>query len=369
MAALLLLVGALAVPVWGPHPVGFEVMQLEDASRPLGGRPRPIQLSFWYPAQPTARATLVFRDYVALAASERGPAAIGAEDAAIAKHAAFLHDAAKLPPADVARWLDRRMRAVAHGKALAGPWPLVLVAQGNDNGAEDQATLCELLASQGFVVATSPSPTRIAGPMKNESDIARVAEDQALDLAAIQKAVRARTSSRHTRPAVVAHSFGARSALLFAMRDGASALVSLDGGIGTNRGQSELMASRFYDSARATFPILHVYEDLDSFMAPDFSLLRSLTGADRWFVRSAHLHHVHFTEIGAALAGFPALAIATGADPDTAAAYDDVARTTVALLEAVVSGDREHSAARADRALNGGARNLGVVAKLPAVRR
>jgi dienelactone hydrolase len=369
MAALLLLVDALAVPVWGPHPVGFEVMQLEDASRPLGGRPRPIQLSFWYPAQPGARATLVFRDYVALAASELGPAAPGAEDAVVEKHAAFLRDAAKLPPADVARWLERPMRAVAHATLLAGAWPLVLVAQGNDNGPEDQATLCELLASHGFVVATSPSPTRLAGRMKSESDIAVVAEDQALDLALIEKEVRARTSPLRAKPVVVAHSFGARSALLFAMRNGASALVSLDGGIGTSRGTRELLASRFYDAARATFPIVHVYEDLDPFMAPDFSLLRSLAGANRWIVRSAHLRHVHFTEIGAAVGAFPALASITRADAETPAAYEDVARTTVAFLQAVVSADREHAAARIDRALKAGGRNLRGIARLRAARR
>jgi hypothetical protein len=369
MTPLLLLVGGLAVSLWGPHPVGFEVTHVEDSSRQLDGRARPIQLSFWYPAQSSGRATLVFRDYVALAASELGPAAPGAADAAVEKHAAFLRDAAKLPPADVARWLERPMRAVAHATLLAGAWPLVLVAQGNDNGPEDQATLCELLASHGFVVATSPSPTRLAGRMKSESDIAVVAEDQALDLAEIEKEVRARTSSPRARPALVAHSFGARSALLFAMRHGASALVSLDGGVGTNRGTRELLASRFYDAARATFPIVHVYEDLDPFMAPDFSLLRSLAGADRWIVRSAHLHHVHFTEIGAAVGAFPALASVTRADAETPAAYEDVARTTVALLQAVVSADREHAATRIDRALKSGARNLRAITKLPAAGR
>jgi pimeloyl-ACP methyl ester carboxylesterase len=176
--------------------------------------------------------------------------------------------------------------------------------------------------------------------------------------------MRARGFPTRARPAVVAHSFGARSALLFAMRDGASALVSLDGGIGTKTGQSNLVSSRFYDSVRATLPILHLYEDLDSFMAPDFSLLRSLARADRFIVRTAHLHHVHFTEIGAVLAGFPALATATRADPETARAYDDVARTVVAFLRAA-SG---HATTRIDETLKSGGRLLVVVERLPAAR-
>jgi hypothetical protein len=204
--------------------------------------------------------------------------------------------------------------------------------------------------------------------MRTESDIGRVAEDQALDLAEIERATRARTSSRGARPALVAHSFGARAALLFAMGEGASALVSLDGGIGTKRGQTELMRSRFYDSKRATLPLLHIYEEADSFVAPDFSLLRSLTAADRWIVRAAHLHHVHFTEVGAALAGFPALARATAADPDTPTAYEDVARTTMAFLEAAFA-DRKHAAARIDQALKSGGGNLALVVRLPPARR
>lgn len=330
---ILLTAVLLAAPLAGPHPVGFETFRLTDAARPLEGKPRPIQVSLWYPAK-AAGPALVYRDYLALAASERGPATPAQIAAAIDEHAAFLRSAAALEPAEIERYLAWPMKASSGAAPLPGAVPLVLVAQGNGGAAADQADLCELLASHGFVVATSPSPTRLTGQMKSESEITRVAEDQEADLAAVARAVRARRSIARGRPALVAHSFGARGALLYAMREGGAALVRLDGGIGVKTGRAELAASRFFSAKRARLPILHVYEDLDAFMARDFGLLESLTRADRWLVQAAHLHHVHFTFVGEAVGAFPGLAKATGADRETQAAHEAVLQAAVAFLRA-----------------------------------
>src|SRR5437868_3739916 len=323
----------LAAPQWGKHAVGLEVAALEDSTRPREGKPRPIQMSLWYPAEKGGQEDLTFGDYVTLLASELGPASPEQVRIAVEEHASFLRTRAKMSEADVERWLARPMRAVPRAPPLGTAVPLVLVAQGSGNSASDQADLCELLASHGFAVATSPSPTRITGPMKSEEDIAHTAEDQALDLAVLAKAARERPFVAKDRTALVAHSFGARSALLYAMRDGAAALVSLDGGIGTRTGQDELRKSRFFDATRARLPILHIYEQLDAFMAPDFSLLRSLPGADVRLVRANHLHHMHFTAVGEAAGQFPALAQVTHADARTAQAWGDVANATIAFLE------------------------------------
>ncbi|MFL5409169.1 MAG: dienelactone hydrolase family protein [Myxococcales bacterium] len=339
----------LAAPPWGAHPVGFEVAALQDPSRPLEGRPRPIQMSLWYPAARRAPTELTFGDYVSLVGSELGPATPEEAHVAVEEHASFLRSRAKMSEDDVERWLARPMRAIARAEPLPGRVPLILVAQGSGNSASDQAVLCEILASHGFAVATSPSPTRIAGPMKSEEDIAKTAEDQALDLAVLARAARERPFVDKRQTALVAHSFGARSALLYAMRDGAAALVSLDGGIGTKTGHDELRKSRFFDAAKATLPILHIYEELDAFMAPDFTLLRSLP-ADLRLVRATHLHHMHFTAVGEAVGQFPALAKVTHADARTAQAYVDVVSATVSFLEATLAA--KPTRAGIDRALS-----------------
>jgi dienelactone hydrolase len=351
----------MAAPQWGPHAVGFEVVPLEDASRPREGKPRPIQMSLWYPAEKGGAEDLTFGDYVTLVASELGPASPEQVSISVDEHASFLRSRAKMSEADIERWLARPMRAIPRAPPLATPAPLVLVAQGNDNSASDQAVLCELLASHGFVVATSPSPTRISGPMKSEEEIAKVAEDQALDLGLLGMEARKRPFVAKGRTALVGHSFGARSALLWAMHDGHLAgLVSLDGGIGVKTGQAELRASRFFDRDRATLPILHFYEELDGFMAPDFSLLRSLPAYLR-LVRTTHMHHMHFTTVGEAASKFPALAQVTHADARTSQAYAEVANATVSFLKAALA--EKPTRAGIDRALSHLGKNLALSKK------
>jgi dienelactone hydrolase len=345
LVAWAILLGALS---WGPHAVGFETGLVADveASRMVDGKPRPIQMSLWYPAERKGRASLTFRDYVELKAGERGTASAGGTRAAVEQEAAFLRGAAKMDPGDVERWLDRPMRAVREAPPLAGRRALVLVAQGNGHGAADQAILCEFLASHGFVVATSPSPTRIVGPMQSDAGIAPMAQDQALDLAAIAKAARERPFVDAARTALVAHSFGARSGLLFLMHHDVAAFVSLDGGIGTKRGERELRASPLFDASRATTPIVHVYEELDGYMAPDFSLLRALDRADRFIVHAPHMHHIHFSSVNEDVDSFPALASATSADRQTARTYEEVAQLTLAFLDASLAGSAQAAFAK-----------------------
>src|SRR5256885_5333365 len=352
----------LAAPQWGKHAVGLEVAALEDSTRPREGKPRPIQMSLWYPAEKGGQEDLTFGDYVGLLASELGPASPEQVRTTVEEHASFLRTRAKMSEGDIERWLARPMRAIPRAPPLATPVPLVLVAQGSGNSASDQAVLCELLASHGFAVATSPSPTRITGPMKGEEDIARTAEDQALDLAMLAKAARERPFVAKGPAALVAHSFGARSALLYAMRDGAAALVSLDGGIGTRTGQDELRKSRFFDAARAKLPILHIYEQLDAFLAPAFSLSRSLPGADVRLVRASHLHHMHFTTVGEAVGKFPALAKVTHPDSRTPPGHRGRAHPTVAFLKATLAD--APGRARIDRALSHLGSTLAVTKKL-----
>jgi predicted dienelactone hydrolase len=62
-----------------------------------------------------------------------------------------------------AQWLDAPMLAARDAPPGGGRFPLVLLEQGNGQTLRDQAPLAEYLASHGYVVATSPSPTLITG--------------------------------------------------------------------------------------------------------------------------------------------------------------------------------------------------------------
>ena len=287
---------------WGTHPVGFR--------RLAGGA------SAWYPASDST-VPLRFADYLG---AGRGD------------FESFLRGAG-LGQTDVEALLEAPMRATREALPAPGHPPLVVIAQGNREDAPDQAVLAEYLASHGYFVLTTPSPM-IATPMTDESQIAAFAARQADDLrAALLEGERVLGLSA-SRVGAVGHSFGARAALLWAMRESRVAvLVSLDGGIGTSTGAEALRSAPGFDPRRCP-PILHLYEDLDDFMKPDFGFLESLHPPHLESVRLGGLHHAHFTTLGFAAAALPDLARISHAGPSLRSDLVQVARRTRRALDA-----------------------------------
>jgi len=316
------------------YSVGFRVTREADRTRSTAVRAegRPLQISVWYPAASGGPA-LAFRDYVALAASEiEGADSAGDAEAAVKSYRDFLIGAG-VAASDVDAWLATKMRATRDAIPASGRFPLILIAQGNGQSAHDQAFLGELLAARGYIVATVPSQARIDGPMQSEEDIPRHVEAQTLDLAFAARKLRMSPGTRAGRYGVIGHSFGARSALLLAMRDpDVGALVSLDGGIGGKAGKGQIEKTRGFDRTRSAAPILHLYEEGDRFMVPDLDLLRSLAGP-RWLVKVDAMRHVHFSSTGAMARTEASAARATSATADTGAAWDLVAETTLRFLD------------------------------------
>jgi dienelactone hydrolase len=282
----------------------------------------------WYPARATSRRSLTIREYY----RESAPKQL---DEVLA-----LLKSRGVTGAVVERWMSAPMLAASNAPVTRRRYPLVLLAQGNGETVPDLAYLAELLASHGYVVATTPSPTLVTGPLTGEDQIGARAEEQTQDLLVAWATAAGRADVRPGSIGVVGHSFGARAALLLAMRDSAvAALVSLDGGIGTANGRRSMEALPAYRAGGVHAPILHFYERLDPFMTPDFAVLRSLSGARRWLVDAPAMHHHHFTSLGAASVKFPALRAALSATPATAQAYTSVVRTTLVFLDAFVKGD------------------------------
>jgi dienelactone hydrolase len=294
----------------GPYAVGYELI-VTDGER----------VDAWYPTR-SSREALRFSDYL--------------EEEEAQSLSTFLAGTG-IPVSVIDSLFDSQLFAGVGSSPLDGSFPLVLVAQGNGQSVIDQVVLCEYLASQGYVVATTPSPTRET-PLEREDQVGAFAERQADDLA---DAVRV-ASSLHAdtqRIAVVGHSFGARAALLVAMRDrNIRALVSLDGGIGTATAVDAFRTAPSFDPGVQLPPILHFYEELDAFMTPDFSLLESLRAETLELVPTAAMHHVHFTTYGFAAAAFPAIAEATRATPDTGSGVRTVIRRTAAFLADYFAG-------------------------------
>ena len=255
---------------------------------------------------------MTYGDYVAVAASETtlAPLDARARQAALADYSAFLAgNGVGAEPA--AAWLATPMAAVRDAIPAAGRFPLVVIAAGNGGAVADQALLAEYLASHGYVVATCPSPLRLGATMESDRDVLPVAREQARDLAFAIERMHTLGMVDRGRLGLIGYSFGARAALLLAPTTaGLRALVSLDGGIGSSSAKDWLPA-RALDRSRVTTPILHVYEDVEDFMSPDFTLLASLRRSERTLLRIQGMRHVQFITFGMAAALVPGM----GTDP------------------------------------------------------
>lgn len=269
-------------------------------------------VDLWYPAK-TGGHSMKFRDYLGANASE---------------FEAFLRERG-ISPAGVAAFVDAHMYATSDATAAGGKYPLVLIAHGNGGDAAHQAILAEFLASHGYVVASVPSPMK-KHPMTAESEIGAFAEEQATALEHARDVASRVCRIQKRREAVIGHSFGARAALLLAMRDrDVRAIVSLDGGIGTATGTQFLKAAPSFKAAAKLPPILHFYENLDPFMTPDFTFLKELRTSSLTLTPTSDLHHIHFTTYGFAAAAIPEVATATKAGPGV---RKEVAKTAQAIL-------------------------------------
>jgi dienelactone hydrolase len=269
----------------------------------------------WYPTSATGNA-LRFRDYLGDAAS---------------RLASFLAQAGATS-STIESLFASPLYAIASPRPIDSPFPLVLIAQGNGQDVADQVILCEYLASQGFVVAATPSPM-LRSPLEREDQVGAFAETQAAELAAAIVAVAAVLPVDQQHLGVVGHSFGARAAVLLAMQDRRiRAIVSLDGGIGTATAVEPFRRAPSFRADAALPPLLHFFEELDAFMTPDFGMLRSLHTAELLLVPTEAMHHVHFTTYGFAVALFPDLARATHATPATVRAVVSVEERTATFL-------------------------------------
>jgi len=170
-----------------------------------------------------------------------------------------------------------------------------------------------------------------AHPMTAESQIGAFAEEQADALDEARRMVKKRFPIRPGCEAVIGHSFGARSALLLAMRHREiCGIISLDGGIGTGTGNRYLKTAPSFRRDARLPPLLHVYEDLDSSMKPDFGFLEELRFRSIVLRRTAGMHHGHFTTYGFAAAAIAEVAAMTKAGPNV---RNDVVMISREILE------------------------------------
>ncbi|MBX7150390.1 alpha/beta hydrolase [bacterium] len=292
----------------GPYAVGFKVINTRDSTRSVEslGALRPIQIGVWYPAVAVS-SRMTYGDYIAYSSKETDLTEIEDDEQlkSLEVYGKFL-ESNGIPTKVVRDWFGSEMFASFNTKEVKGSFPLVIIAQGNFHSAHHQSILAEFLASHGYVVATSPSQTKITGPLKSNDEILPSAIDQKKDMEIIEKRLRQLSFVDNEKTAVVAHSLGARAGLIF-INDHPStmAFVSLDGGIGNKIGKEWISSWKEFKPQSIQTPILHFYENIEEYIVPDFELIESLEHSDRIIAKIDSMHHYYFSSLGFVAAAFP----------------------------------------------------------------
>ena len=214
----------------GPYYVGFRsVYQLDptrwyDPDYPAGGgaprvkQPRPIFIGYWYPAAKPGGRRLLFSDYL----DARAPAPAAAEFAR--RLAAYNHDVAcaEIAGKDTEdltagersacnRLLTIKTFASRNVRPAKGRFPVVIYHAGLGGAYEDDAVLCEYLASHGYVVLSAAYSNADATLMEISYDLATTAADNAW----LMRFVHTLPFADASRLAAVGHSFGAQASLVW----------------------------------------------------------------------------------------------------------------------------------------------------------
>ncbi len=348
---------ATSSPAWGelqpgPHDVGFRVLELHDHSRPYfpkpsaasdgeGLRARPLQLSIWYPAaSDTAAPRLTFGDYVELMGSVElfTPGAAARERSGEMLRALLSPDfVSEIDDQGITRLLAIPMAAVAETPPAAGRFPLLLWGKGENGHAVDHALLGEVLASHGYVVASTP-----ALPAHQR----RIPRYDALSVRTQLRDLEFALHSLHTQPYVdlgniglLAWSFGGLPVALLQMRNSdVTAIVSFDARIGFRNAPELFAEATDFDPFRVTVPILHLTGSGEPQVdrLKDNSFFDAVPYADIHRLVLSGLRHRDFNFLWGAL---PELAGLQGDWPVPATGVlERIARATLIFLDDAMSG-------------------------------
>lgn len=285
----------------GNYEVGFKSLSLYDSTRTIEFPKsfRPVQVSMWYPAETSGADPMNYNDYFLLSAVETDYEISDVmKDSAITRYKKLLkQNGVSEEAAD--KWFYTKMLAVNNAKPLPVKFPLVVVAQGNFHSAHHQSFLCEFLASNGYVVVTTPSQTRISGQLTDASQAVESANEQVMDMEFAINSIRNLKYIDFNNIALLGHSFGGRSIQVFQMHDKkVRCLISLDGGLGLNTAVDDIKKSPGFDPESMDVPLLHFYEDTETMLKPDFRLIDSFKHSGRFLVKINDMHHFYFSSLG-----------------------------------------------------------------------
>ncbi len=262
--------------------------------------PRPISVSIWYPAKEILNnvESMKVLDYMEILKKEE--------------------EWEYLPNEHILNWfyypntlanqnhLKEQTIAFPKIKPSNGKFPIVVYAPSYQASSIENFSLCEYLASHGYIVISSPS--RGAETRFFEGGTAKDLETQARDIEFLMKEIGKFSNADHDRIATMGFSFGGLSNVLSQMRnESIRAIVSLDGSIKYQ--YATLKKSPFFNLKKVDVPFIHMAQKdipeqvlkedkIDSELNYKFEFYDSISNSKAYQLKFNNLSHSNFSTLG-----------------------------------------------------------------------
>lgn len=195
--------------------------------------------------------------------------------------------------------INRKTSAICNATPLKGKFPVIIVGQGyNWSSPFAQFQLCEMLASNGYIVISVP----LTGFNSNFASVSfRDMDSEADDLLfLINEAASGIANADMTRVGITGFDLGGMAALLAQMKNpGISAIATLDAGIMMKHNLPLLLESPYFSYTNLTAPLLHITRSVENNLMmglqEDLSLFEHRGEYEKFLVRLEDVKHEYFT--------------------------------------------------------------------------
>ena len=292
----------------GKYNVGFKHYTTSDSTRTYSRVydytnkeiDRPIPVSIWYPSEQSLDDLELLRvlDYLEILKEEEEWEYLPNEQ--ILNWFYYANT-----PANQKHLVEKTM-AYNNSEFSKGKFPVVIYAPSYQASSIENFSLCEYLASHGFVVVSSPSRGTETRWFSNNN--VKEMETQARDVEFLIKEVGKFPIADDDKIAIMGFSFGGLSNIIVQNRNGkVKAIVSLDG---TERYQYQLLKqSPFFDAQNIDVPYIHMAQksipeivlkedNIDAALNSKFNLFDSLINSKAYRLRFHNLTHSYFSTLG-----------------------------------------------------------------------
>jgi len=293
---------------YGKYIVGFDHYTTFDSSRTYNRIydwtnefiSRPIPVSIWYPSDKNVSniEPLNVADYMNILKEEE--------------------EWEHLPDEQILNWfyypntpanrehINERTSAFKNITPNNGTFPVIVYAPSYQASSIENFALCEILASHGYVVISSPS--RGTENRFFEGGTGKDMETQARDIEFLIQEINQYSYADQNKIATMGFSFGGLSNVLAQMRnDKINAIVSLDGSIKYQ--YRTLRKSPFNNIEKVNVPFIHfsqkeipkevlIDDKIDSLLNTEFKFYDNLKYSDAYHFQFHNLTHSYFSTLG-----------------------------------------------------------------------